>query len=63
MVTIDNETMKIITTYMDDEIREQVHGELAPCTNEQFLKRYMEMDSEFIELLESEFKSIYKMVI
>lgn len=25
---------------MDDEIREKLHGELAPCSNEEFLKRY-----------------------
>ena len=43
---------------MDDDIREQVHGELAPCTPEEFLKRYLELDPEFIELLQSEFKYI-----
>lgn len=29
--------------YMDDEIREQVHAELSPCTNEEFLDRYEEL--------------------
>lgn len=28
---------------MDDEIREQVHAELAPCSNEEFLARYEEL--------------------
>ena len=28
---------------MDDEIREQVHAEIAPCTEEEFLVRYMEL--------------------
>ena len=27
---------------MDDEIREELHGELAPCSDEEFLKAYME---------------------
>ena len=28
-----------IAGYMNDEIREQVHAELAPCTPEEFLTR------------------------
>ena len=28
---------------MDDDAREEVHDELAPCTNKQFLKRYLEI--------------------
>lgn len=31
---------------MDDEIREQVHSELAPCTDEEFLTRYQELHVE-----------------
>lgn len=27
---------------MDDEIREKLNRELAPCTDEEFLARYME---------------------
>lgn len=45
-----------IVTYMDDEIREQVHSELAPCTEEEFLNRYLELDSSFAELLWEEFR-------
>lgn len=34
-------------SYMgDDDIREQVHLELAPCTNEEFLARYKELFEE-----------------
>lgn len=29
--------------YMDDDAREQVHAELAPCTDLEFLKRYLEI--------------------
>lgn len=44
-----------IAGYMNDEIREQVHAELAPCTPEEFLTRYLQLDCEFINLLLSEF--------
>ena len=40
---------------MDDEIREEVHAELAPCTETEFLKRYLELDEAFYNLLNSEF--------
>ena len=32
-----------LVNVMDDSIREDVTAELAPCTNEQFLTRYLEM--------------------
>ena len=35
-----------IASYMDDDIREQIHGELAPCTEEAFWARYVELDPE-----------------
>lgn len=35
-----------IVSYMDDDIREQIHGELAPCTEEAFWARYVELDAE-----------------
>lgn len=47
--------MDAIALYMDDDIREQVHAELAPCTNDQFLSRYLELDPGFEDLLVSEF--------
>lgn len=40
--------------YMDGEIREQVHKELAPCTPAEFLKRYYELDPTFESFVESE---------
>ena len=52
---ITQELMDTIATYMDDEKREKVHFELAPCQPEEFLKRYLELDPDFEELLESEF--------
>lgn len=52
---MNQELMDKIATYMDDEKREQVHFELAPCTPEAFLKRYVELDPNFEELLKNEF--------
>lgn len=37
---IDIDTM---STYMIDTIREQVHAELVPCTDIEFLTRYLEL--------------------
>ena len=31
---------------MDDELREQVHEELAPCTEQEFVERYAELHEE-----------------
>ena len=39
-------TWDYIATVMDDEIREQVHRELAPCSNEDFLIRYLELSPD-----------------
>lgn len=52
---LEQDLMDVIATYMDDQIREQVHGELAPCKPEEFLKRYCELDTEFEHLLKTEF--------
>ena len=35
-----------IVSYMNDDIREQIHGELAPCTEKVFWERYVELDPE-----------------
>ena len=48
-----------ITVYMNDDIREQVHAELAPCTAKEFLDRYLELDPGFQDLLDSEFSDSY----
>lgn len=52
---IDNKIMDAIASYMDDDIREKVHAELTPCTNEEFLKRYLELDNDLETLLKNEF--------
>jgi hypothetical protein len=33
----------VIVNYMDDETREAVHDELAPCTEVEFLTRFLEL--------------------
>lgn len=52
---LDQKMMDAIAVYMDDSKREQVHRELAPCTPEEFLTRYCELDPDFEDLLKSEF--------
>ena len=52
---LNQKLMNAIASYMDDEIREELHNEIAPCEPEEFLKKYMEHDPDFEELLESEF--------
>lgn len=54
-IKINQKLMDTIASYMDDEIRERVHFELAPCEPEEFLTRYLELDPDFEELLNSEF--------
>lgn len=56
MRKLTQELLDTIATYMDDEIREDVHVELAPCTPEKFLRRYVELDPDFKELLKAEFR-------
>ena len=55
---INHDLMDTIATYMDDDIRETVHFELAPCTPEEFLIRYIELDPDFETLLWSEFSIV-----
>ena len=55
MTKITKSKFETIASYMNDEIREQVHAELAPCTETEFLRRYLELDEEFYNLLNSEF--------
>lgn len=52
---ISQDLMDRIAIYMDDEKREQVHRELAPCSPEEFLKRYIELEPSFENVLKSEF--------
>lgn len=53
--TLTQEELDNIATYMNDEIREDLHFDLAPCTPEEFLKAYVDAEPDFKELLKSEF--------
>lgn len=53
---LNQDLMDAIATYMDDEKREQVHNEIAPCSPEEFLKKYLKLDPDFEQLLFEEFK-------
>lgn len=52
---LDNKTMNEICSYMHDNIREDVHAKLAPCTNEEFLTEYIKYDRKFIKILDDLF--------
>lgn len=45
----NNYDYDIIVGYMNDEIREDLHAELAPCTEQEFFNAYMERDPEFMD--------------
>lgn len=52
---ITQEDMDIIGSYMDDEIREDLHAQLAPCSPDIFISAYLERDPGFMDLLQNEF--------
>lgn len=52
---LSQDELDVIATYMDDDIRESVAFDLAPCTAYQFLREYVNRDEHFEELLKSEF--------
>lgn len=56
MIEIDiNKNWDAIVNLMDDDIREKVHFERAPCTEEAFLQRYLQLDPDFENVLQTEF--------
>ena len=55
MQPLTQEKLDVIATYMDDEIREKVHSELAPCLPKDFLEKYVEYDPRFADVLKIEF--------
>lgn len=52
---ITQEDMDIIGTYMDDDIREELHSKLAPCEPDEFIREYLAADPDFEDLLRNEF--------
>lgn len=57
---ISNELMENIASYMDDDLREQTHFAVAPCSNEVFITEYYntastELKEELDDILFDEF--------
>lgn len=60
MKCIDQEMLDMAANFMDNDIREQVHFELAPCSPELFLRRYIELDPDFEKFVKTEFNLILR---
>ena len=43
---IESDLYDAAVNLMDDEIREEIHAELAPCTEEEFLEEYIKRHEE-----------------
>lgn len=43
---VDQGMYKVAEALMDDEIREELHAEIAPCSDQEFLEAYMERHEE-----------------
>lgn len=52
---LKQDLMDTITSYMDDDIREDLHFRIAPCSPDLFLREYTKRDPGFVDLLKSEF--------
>lgn len=37
---------EVAVMYMDDEIREEIHNEIAPCTDQEFFDEYAKRHEE-----------------
>lgn len=52
---LEQDLMDTIASYMDDDIREDLHFRIAPCSPDLFLREYTKRDPDFVDLLKSEF--------
>lgn len=52
-VEITQEEIDILAVYMDNDVRERVHSELAPCTPTEFLKRYLIYEPDFSTIVKN----------
>lgn len=52
---LKQDLMDAIASYMDDDIREDLHFRIAPCSPDLFLREYIKRDPDFVDLLKSEF--------
>ena len=51
----DKELWGDIVSYMDDDIREDLHIHMAPCTNKEFVEAYIARDDNLLDILRNEF--------
>lgn len=49
------EMLNAIAMYMNEDIREDLHFRLAPCEPKVFLQEYCKRDTEFVNVLKTEF--------
>ena len=52
-VEITQEEIDILAVYMDNDVRERVHSELALCTPTEFLKRYLIYEPDFSTIVKN----------
>ena len=52
---LKQELLDVIATYMNDDIREDIAFELAPCSPDEFITEYVKRDPKFVDLMKSEF--------
>ena len=55
LIELDKPLLDDMVDYMDDNIRENLHVKLAPCTPEKFLEEYLKKDGSFKDFLLMEF--------
>lgn len=53
---ISSDALIQLAGLMNESLREKVHAELAPCTNDQFVQRYCQLDPSFADTMYGEFK-------
>lgn len=60
MTMLDQSTLDVIATYMDDNVREQLHTELSPCSPIEFLRAYLATNDgdNLREILAQEFRDV-----
>jgi hypothetical protein len=54
---IDKERMNTIASYMDDELREYIHGQTEDSVD--FIGIYLDYDPDFTDVLYHEFRDVY----
>lgn len=55
-IALNEALLSVIASYMEDDIREEIHGKYAPCKPDLFLREYIKKDKSFSKLLEDEFE-------